>query len=247
MKKAILFIFIMILSLLLLSCGGKETEPITELYFDTIVEMEDYLRSDNVKIYDPELTEQEIIDKYKIDTNNLRSDMLKYFRSYVYSDIMSLDDHLIDSCYKMEINLNDVPENNIQGLPNLLFFYEISEIDGLKGIILKFSPILSQDIPDDLSQPFVLIDDYSAHSRFDWNKSIEGFEPKPFVTRIDLRPTVENKKIVSHGYNVLYSNILFDVTYIYEKDHERTQANIDFESLVNVLLQQQTRLVTIND
>jgi len=246
MKKTIVFILILISVSLLTSCGGEETEPVTELYFDTLIELGNYLTSDNVKIIDPNLTEEQVIEKYEFDMQNLTGDMMKYFRNYVYSDIVSLNTHITDSCYKMEMSENNVPKNNIQGLPQLIFFYEVSDISGLKGIVIEILPISTQNLPSELNQPFTLVSDYISHTRFDWGKSIQGYEPKSFVINIDLSPTVENGKIVNHGYDVVFSNGLYDVYYIYEIGYERTQVNTEFENTINSLFQEHTILVEIN-
>lgn len=244
MKKILTVATILILGMILFSCVGNETEPITELYFDTLLDLDNFLRSDHVKIYDPELTENQVIEKYDINLGNLGGDM-KYSRNYVFSDITQLNSHITDSCFKMELDRNDVPEDDIQGLPNLVFFYEVSNIEGLKGIFLSTSPNFQENLPTDLNQELVLIFDNISHGRLDWGKSITGYEPKPFVLSIDMRDTVENKELVSHAYNVVYTNGLYDVYYIYEKEHQRTQDNTDFELLINGLFIVNNYLVTI--
>lgn len=218
-KRIPQFLIIVLLFILSGCFFEMSTPPSTELFFDSFDELYDFMTSGNVKILEPDLTEAEILEKHQ---DIIESELiLLYYRNYIYVDLE--DDSIVDRCYEIYIHMDDVPANDIQGLPFLSFIYQ-TDFEGLKGIVINISPVKESKKELINNADYVRELNPSAIKKvLYYDKHIKGYEPKKFVESM-------NDEVDIYLTNV--KGISLEVYFFYEEFYNRSSINFDYETKI---------------
>jgi len=219
--------------ILLSSCVQSSPSPTTEFYFDTFDELDTFLR--NVSILDQELTEVEIKSRYP-DYNEDNGKILPFYRQYVYVDLISAHEKIVDANYKMIIYEDNIHVNEIAGAQTLQFIYKVED-DYLKAIVLTIEPV-SENRMDYSSYVFSETDS-SLRTIVNRNSAVKGYEQKDFVENLGVDSYIENGKIIRPTYEIRYAinetNVLtqnLKISFFYSIDYERVSNNLNFEGQI---------------
>ncbi len=231
--KKISIILIAFLLFGLSSCKLGAPSPATEFYFDTFAELDMFLNS--IPILEPDLSEDQIIEKYT-GYNEKNRKILAYYRHYVYADLIDAHERVIDVNYKLIIHDDGVKPQDIKGMQTLKFIYKIDD-EHLKGIVLTIEPVSEKRI-DFENYEFIEMDS-SNITRIHRDRAAKGYPPKAFVENLGIDSYVENRKIIRPTYEIRYAknetvfakqNIR--ISFFYNIDYIRTSNDLDFEAVI---------------
>ncbi len=245
MKKIYLiyiFLFLMILS----SCGENGTTPTTEFFFS---EYNEFIATlNNIRILEPELTENQIILKYP-DYNEENGKIFIYYRHYIYADILNADEKITNVNYKIEVQEDHVRIDDINGAQVLRFIYQIED-ENLKGIVLSFEPVSENHI-EDSNYEFVEIESSIATVIFR-DKAVPGYEPSSFIEDLNIDSYIEDGNIIHPSYEVRYainestlSKQNIRISYFYKSNYARIESDFLFEQKIITYINQHLNLLIL--
>ena len=223
--------------------GGKQ--PFAEFYFDTFHELENFIRE--IPLLEPDLSEAEIKDKYP-DFSEANSAHRSYYRHYVYADLIDAHESILDANYKVLVDTNLVSEKDLKGLHTLLFIYKVNHED-LKGIVLTMQPVSETNIDIESYSFFEVESDFQT--RVSRNRPAKGYEPKTFIEDLNIDSYIESGKVINCTYEIMYATTsVFSeqnlrISFFYPLNHERTQADIDFETLIVNYVEQHMQVLSL--
>ncbi len=222
------------------------TEPTTEFFFSSYSEFQSAIN--NIKILEPELTENQIIDKYP-EYNEENGKILSFYRHYVYSDILNADEKITKVNYKIEVQYDNVNIDNINGAQVLRFIYQIED-ENLKGIVLSFKPVSESHI-EDSNYEFIEVKS-SIRTVVFRDKSAPGYEPSSFIINLDIDSYIEDGCVIDPSYEIRYainesflSKQNIRISFFYKSNYIRIESDLSFEQQIITYINQHLNLLIL--